>query len=196
MDNIITVIITALISGLLATIITLWWQRKTELRAKKMKIFETLMAYRYMIASQESVHALNSIDIVFYKDENVRKAYADFLNETAKKLEFNPNIADKQLKLLEEMSKTLGLRDIHWDDIKQIYYPTGLAQKIEDEETLRKLQIQNAYDLSQRNQQQENTPTDKQHNEQLVLQLLPALLNNPESLKMIMEYSKKNGDHK
>lgn len=190
MENIALVVITALISGLLATIVTIWWQHRSELRRKKMDIFETLMSYRYMIFNQESVNALNSIDIVFYKDEAVRKAYAAFLNETGKKPEFNPNTADKYLKLLEEMSKSLGLKDIHWDDIKQCYYPNGLAEKIQDEQMLRKVQIQNAMDTARQNAEQQNTPASNQFNEQLALQLLPVLLKNPESLKMLMEFSK------
>ena len=190
MEDIVLVVVTALISGLLATVVTIWWQHKSELRRKKMDIFETLMSYRYMISNQESVNALNSIDIVFYKDEAVRKAYAAFLNETGKKPEFSPNIADKHLKLLEEMSKCLGLKDIHWDDIKQCYYPTGLAQRIQDEEMLRKVQIQNAVDAARQNAEQQNTPASNQFNEQLALQLLPVLLKNPESLKMLMEFSK------
>ncbi len=190
MENIALVVITALISGLLATIVTIWWQHRSELRRKKMDIFETLMSYRYMISNQESVNALNSIDIVFYKDEAVRKAYAAFLNETGKKPEFNPNTADKYLKLLEEMSKSLGLKDIHWDDIKQCYYPNGLAEKIQDEQMLRKVQIQNAMDAARQNAEQQNTPASNQFNEQLALQLLPVLLKNPESLKMLMEFSK------
>ena len=190
MENIALVVITALISGLLATIVTIWWQHRSELRRKKMDIFETLMSYRYMISNQESVNALNSIDIVFYKDEAVRKAYAAFLNETGKKPEFNPNTADKYLKLLEEMSKSLGLKDIHWDDIKQCYYPNGLAEKIQDEQMLRKVQIQNAMAAARQNAEQQNTPASNQFNEQLALQLLPVLLKNPESLKMLMEFSK------
>ena len=190
MENIVLVLVTALISGLLATIVTIWWQHRSELRRKKMDIFETLMSYRYMISNQESVNALNSVDIVFYKDEAVRKAYAAFLNETGKKPEFNPNTADKYLKLLEEMSKSLGLKDIHWDDIKQCYYPNGLAEKIQDEQMLRKVQIQNAIDTAKRNAEQQNTPASNQFNEQLTMQLLPVLLKNPESLKMLMEFSK------
>lgn len=190
MENIILVIVTALISGLLATVVTIWWQRRSELRRKKMDIFETLMAYRYMISHQESVNALNSVDVVFYKDKAVRKAYAAFLNETGIKPEFNPNIADKHLKLLEEMSKSLGLKEIHWDDIKQSYYPSGLAQRMQDEDMLRKVQIQNALEAAKRNSEQQNTPASNQFNEQLALQLIPALIKNPDSLKMLMEFSK------
>jgi len=35
MENIALVVITALISGLLATIVTIWWQYRSELRRKK-----------------------------------------------------------------------------------------------------------------------------------------------------------------
>lgn len=190
MNNVVLVVITALISGLLATIVTIWWQRRSEIRNKKMKVFETLMTYRYMISSQESVNALNSIDVVFYKDKNVRKAFSDFLNETDKKPEFNPNIPDKHLKLLEEMSKSLGLKDIHWDDIKQSYYPSGLSEKIMEESLLRKMQIQSVSTELTQEQAPQNTPSNNQFNEQMVAQLLPALLQNPESLKMLIELGK------
>ena len=64
MDNVFFVIVTALISGLFATLVTIWWQGRAAVRKSKMKIFETLMAYRYMIVAEPSVHTLNSIDVV------------------------------------------------------------------------------------------------------------------------------------
>lgn len=194
MKDIMIVILTALVSGLFATIITLWWQHRVELKRNKMKIFETLMAYRYMISAQECVNALNSIDVVFYNDKAVRKAYADFLNETDKKPEFNPNIADKHLKLLEEMSKALGLKNIHWDEIKQSYYPAGLSEKITEESLLRKMQIQSTAAGLVQEQAPQNTPAKNQFSEQTIAQLLPALLQSPESLKMLIELSKNKPD--
>lgn len=88
------------------------------------------------------------------------------------------------------MSKSLGLKEIHWDDIKQSYYPSGLAQRMQDEDMLRKVQIQNALEAAKRNSEQQNTPASNQFNEQLALQLIPALIKNPDSLKMLMEFSK------
>lgn len=193
MENIILVVVTALISGLLATIVTIWWQRKTQIRKSKMKIFETLMAYRYRIIAETSVHALNSIDVVFYKEKNVRKAYSDFLNEAAKRPEMNPNTPDKHLKLLEEMAKALNLKNIHWDDIKQTYYPNGLAEKIQEEQLLRKLQIETEAQSLEIKKNQLNTPPKGQADQQMVMQLLPELLKNPESLKMLLEIGEKFG---
>ncbi len=191
MKDVVLVIITALISGLMATIVTIWWQRKSEIRNKKTKVFETLMSYRYMISAQECVTALNSIDVVFYNNKDVRKAYADFLNETGKRPEFNPNINDKHLKLLEVMSTALGLKDIHWDEIKQCYFPAGLADKAREESLLRKMQIQSvSAELSRKNEQQ-NVPANNQYAEQLAIQMLPSLIQNPESLKMLIELSQK-----
>ena len=193
MDNVILVVITALISGLFATLITIWWQGKAAIRKSKMKIFETLMAYRYSIVAEPSVHALNSIDVIFYNDENVRCAYADFLNEAAKRLEMNPNTADKHLKLLEEMAKALNLKNIHWDDIKQAYCPNGLFEKLREEELLRKMQIQTAANAIENQKEQQNTPSQEQANQQMVMQLLPELIKNPEGLKTLMELGDKFG---
>lgn len=191
MKETVLVIATALISGLLATIVTILWQRKTNTYGRKMRVFEILMSYRYLIHSEESVKALNSVDVVFYHDKNVRAAYSEFLNETAKKPEFNPNINDKHLKLLEEMAKVLKLKNIHWDDIKQAYYPNGLSEKIQEEAALRKAQLQNAINLIENNSAQQNIPSSSQFNQQLLLQLLPELFKNPESLKILADMSKK-----
>lgn len=196
MDNVFFVIVTALISGLFATLVTIWWQGRAAVRKSKMKIFETLMAYRYMIVAEPSVHALNSIDVVFYKDENVRRAYSDFLNEAAKRPEMNPNTADKHLKLLEEMAKALNLKNIHWDDIKQAYCPNGLFERLREEELLRKMQFQTAANALEVQKEQQNTPAQEQVNQQILLQILPELIKNPDRLKTLMEFGEKFGDKK
>ena len=156
-----------------------------------MRIFETLMAHRYKIAAEESVSALNSIDVIFYKEKNVRDAYKEFLAET-NKVPFSENaIEEKHLKLLETMSKDLKLNEIHWDDIKHKYYPNGLSEKDRDEDMLRKLQIKNAA-VALQNNNQGNNSTNNIDGQQIALQLLPELLKNPESLKAIMEFAKQN----
>lgn len=193
MNEVVLVIVTALISGLLATLVTIWWQKHSAVHKSKMQIFETLMAYRYHIVAEPSVHALNSIDVVFYKNENVRCAYNEFLNEAAKRPEMNPNTGDKHLKLLEEMAKALNLKDIHWDDIKQAYCPNGLFDKIREEEMLRKMQLQTTANAIEAQKNQQNTPTQDQINQQLMLQLLPELIKNPDVIKNLIELGKRFG---
>lgn len=196
MADIVLVITTALISGLLATVITICWQRHAQIKQSKMNVFETLMAYRYMVASEESVKALNSIDVIFYKDNDVRAAYKDFLNEADKKPELNPNIADKHLKLLEEMSKVLKLGEIHWDDIKRAYYPTGLSEKMQEEALLRKMQIQSAAAAIQHSAAQSNTLSSNQFAQQRFAQIFPELMGNPAFQKELLDVVEKYGGQK
>ena len=180
MQEVVLVIASALISGLLATVITIYSQKKSRYYDRKMRVFETLMSYRYMIASEESVKALNSIDVIFYEDKAVRDAFKDFLNETDKKQELNPNIEDKHLKLLEVMSQALKLGDIHWDDIKHTYYPIGLMEKIEEETALRKAQLQSASVKLKDDTSQKNVPTNNQMYQELLLRIMPELLKDPD----------------
>lgn len=193
MDSIILVIVTALISGLLATIVTILWQRNVAVYNNKMDIFKTLMSNRYEISAEESVKALNSLDVIFYKNSDVRKAYKDFLDEADKNPDLHPNIEDKHLKLLEEMSKVLKLKNIHWDAIKRYYYPQGLSEKLQDEKVLRKVQIQSSINIIEQNNKQQNVPNE-QFAQQAILQMLPTLLQNPESMEKLIELGKKYGD--
>lgn len=85
MNNTFLVIMTALISGLCATLVTLVWQHRTRIYTNKMNIFRTLMSYRYMISDERCVAALNSIDVVFYKDTKINK-YGRHIKDSGMKL--------------------------------------------------------------------------------------------------------------
>lgn len=76
------VFLTALCSGLIATFVTILWQKKSQVKNEKIKIFTILMSKRYDIAAEESVNALNMIDVVFYESEKVRSAWKSFLEAT------------------------------------------------------------------------------------------------------------------
>ena len=98
--------------------------------------------------------------------------------------------------LLEVLSKSLNLGEIHWDDIKHTYYPNGLSEKLQEETILRKMQIQNTAAAIQHSGEQANTPSSAQFNQQLLAQILPELIRNPESLKSLMEIGEKYGGKK
>ena len=72
--DIVSIIVAAVGSGLVATIITLIVQRVSETRKLKICIFEILMSHRYLIADKENVEALNKVEVIFHKDSEVRKA--------------------------------------------------------------------------------------------------------------------------
>ena len=66
MDNIITILISTILSGAFATVVILWWQNRNQVKQEKIRIFTILMARRYEFTAEECVEALNMMDVVFY----------------------------------------------------------------------------------------------------------------------------------
>lgn len=192
MDNIITVLISTILSGAFATIITLWWQNRSHAKQEKIRIFTILMSKRYEFTAEECVEALNMVDVVFYKDLKVRSAWRDFKAATdmpdseAK----GQIIVDKRLKMLEVMAESIGYKQIKWDDINQYYYPIGLSDRKRDEAVLRRVQIDAS--LAQIKNQQENSesaqvnPQDAFNNQMLI-----KALENPDGLLKLFEVAEK-----
>ncbi len=192
MENTLLVIITALCSGLVATLVTIWWQAKHQKKIDKNNIFTILMSKRYEISAEESVEALNMIDVVFYKSDKVRKAWKDF-NDATNAPESdtkNQNIIDKHLRLLEVIAEDIGYKEIRWDDIKQYYYPEGLSDMKRDEAILRRVQIDaNLAQIKSRQEQTESSQVEPQadFNNQMLLKVL----ENPDGLLKLLEVAEK-----
>lgn len=112
-------------------------QTRAEKRKDKMQIFKTLMTSRIYGWTQESVHCLNIIDIVFSDDEKVRNAWKDLYDkycvqspdETQLK-----KIQNAQYKLLETMAKSLGYKDkVTWETIQNPYIPDGMRRQQQEQ---------------------------------------------------------------
>lgn len=194
MTNTIILIATSLISGLLATIVTLIVQTKLQKKQAKHKIFENLMSYRYALHLQESVNELNKIDVIFYDNDNVIKAWKEFKAEAlrAGKDIDNPNLLlDKQLKILEEMAKVLGYKKINWMEIKEFYYPKGLADKIQTEAIINTKQLENT--ISSNDNQ---TSTQLSSEQQIGIEIIKELIQHPESAGTIMTLVDRFGNKK
>ena len=128
-------IVAVIAAPIIAVVIAQMLQDRSEKRKDKMRIFQTLMTSRIYGWTQESVHALNSIDIIFCDDLNVRNAWKD-LND--KYHVSNPDqsqlkkIEQAQYKLLESMAIALGYKDkITWETIQNPYIPDGLVIQLE-----------------------------------------------------------------
>lgn len=189
MTNTILLIATSLISGLLATVITLIVQSKIQKKQAKHKIFENLMSYRYALHLQESVNELNKIDVIFYENENVIKAWKEFKAEAlrAGKDTDNPNILqDKQLKILEEMAKVLGYKKINWVEIKDFYYPKGLADKIQTEVIINTKELENTISS---NSNQKSTQLSME--QQMGIEIIKEVIQHPESAGAIIALADK-----
>ena len=137
-------ILAAILSGILATAITLFWQTYSHKQANKSNIFNILMAYRFKMSEYESVKALNSIQVIFYKNRNVQTAWKNFKQETDRIPFDNKRIEDTYVRLLEEVGKACGYKKIKWDEIKDYYYPSGLSEEITENQRLRKANLQRA----------------------------------------------------
>ena len=188
MTNTAVVILTALISGLIATIITILWQQYNNKQERKREIFMVMIAKRYNITDMENVEAMNKIDVVFYKSKEVRKAWDEFLNaagspESQNKVDL---IAEKHLKLLEKIAADIGYKGVEWDDIKHFYNPVGLSNKMNEEALLRQLQIKAA--TAQIESSQTNNGTSQlDPNTELGAKVFMEAMKNPESFKTLMD---------
>lgn len=176
----------------IATFVTILWQRKAQQLFEKRKIFTILMSKRYDIAAEESVEALNMIDVVFYSSKEVREAWNAF-NDATNLPDSNTKsqtISDKHLRLLEVIAKDIGYKDIHWDNIKQYYYPIGLSTKKQDETVLRRVQIDAALaQIKEGQEHKETAQTDTQTT--LNNQMLLKVLENPDSFIKLIDAAEK-----
>ena len=116
-----------------AVLIGQYLQNIAEIRKDKMQIFKTLMTSRIYGWTQESVHCLNIIDIVFADDKIVRDAWKDLYDKYCVQ---NPDAAqlkkiqNAQYKLLETISKSLGYKDkVTWETIQNPYVPDGMIKQ-------------------------------------------------------------------
>ena len=112
-------------------------QNRAEKRKDKMHIFKVLMTSRIYGWTQESVHCLNIIDIVFSDDEKVRNAWKDLFDKYCVQ---NPDdtqlkkIQNAQYKLLETMAESLGYKDkVTWETIQNPYVPDGLRRQQQEQ---------------------------------------------------------------
>ncbi len=118
-------------------------QNRAKKRDDKIAIFRILMTNRIFTWINEIVYALNTIDIVFANDKNVRslwKAYYDKLcveNPTSAELS---KIEIKKNKLLEAMAKSLGYKNkITWETIQNPYIPKGMIDSMLQQQNLQNM---------------------------------------------------------
>ena len=124
-------IIALIIIPVIAVVIGQKLQVCSQKRNDKMQIFKTLMTSRIFGWTNESVQAMNLIDVVFADDKAVRKQWKICFDKMCVE---NPTDADlskiklEREKLLEAMAKSLGYKDIiTWESIQNPYIPKGMT---------------------------------------------------------------------
>lgn len=130
-------LIAIIIIPIAAVLIGQWLQNRAEKRKDKMQIFKVLMTSRIYGWTQDSVHCMNIIDIVFSDDVKVRNAWKDLYDKYCVQ---NPDetqlkkIQNAQYKLLETMAKSLGYKDnVTWETIQNPYIPKGMIDQWQEQ---------------------------------------------------------------
>ena len=129
-------LIAIFIIPVVAVIVGQHLQNRAEIRKDKMHIFKVLMTSRIYGWTQESVHCLNIIDIVFADDKKVRDAWKDLYDKYCVEKPDETQIKkiqNAQYKLLETMANSLGYKDkVTWETIQNPYIPKGMLQQINE----------------------------------------------------------------
>lgn len=137
-------IIALILVPICAVIIGQNLQDRAQKRNDKMQIFKILMTSRIWGWTNESVQAMNLIDIVFADDEDVRKQWKVCFDKMCVE---NPTetelfkIKTEKEKLLETMAKSLGYKNIiTWESIQKPYIPKGMAELMLQQQVYQKNQ--------------------------------------------------------
>lgn len=124
-------IIALIIIPVLAVVIGQKLQVCAQKRNDKMQIFKILMTSRIFGWTNESVQAMNLIDVVFADDKAVRKQWKICFDKMCVENPTDTDLSKIKLereKLLEAMAKSLGYKDIiTWESIQNPYIPKGMT---------------------------------------------------------------------
>ena len=119
-NQIIVTIVSAIVSGVLATAITLFINYKQQIRRQKLDLLADLFGYRFQISNgshdkKDFLKAINRVPIVFQGCDDVIKCYDEFYEARATNM--GANIAnDKLVSLLKVMCKDAGIKCDNWND--------------------------------------------------------------------------------
>ena len=124
-------LIAVLLIPVVAVIVGQYLQDRVQKRKDKMQIFQCLMTRRITgWAALEAVNAINSIDIIFTDNKEIRNQLGVWKSKCRKDIPSQEQYRE-QCKLLELMANDLGYKDkITWDIIQNPYYPEGLNQQL------------------------------------------------------------------
>ena len=123
-----------LLSPVIAVAITLWYQSRKEKRDAKRWIVQTLMATRHSPITDETVRALNLVDIVFHDAPSVRRLWREYFDMLCNQGLHNPqgwsSRQKKNLEMLTEMARVVGYGGaVTHLDVDRVYYPQGLGEQ-------------------------------------------------------------------
>src|SRR6266566_6171649 len=121
-------------SPVIAVLVTVYLQNRKEERAHKLNLLGTLIGTRHNPTGDDSIRALNLIDVVFHDASRVRELWHEYYGMLNNEGLNNPmGWTQRQKKFLEmitEMARVLGYgKAITHLDVDRIYYPVALSEQ-------------------------------------------------------------------
>ena len=139
-------LIALIIIPIIAVVIGHHLQNRSKRRDDKMEIFKTLMISRTVGWTNESVRALNIIEVVFSDNKSVLKQWKIYYDKLCVE---NPTetdikkIQNERYKLIETIAKALGYKNkITWETIQNPYIPKGMTDLMEQQQKYQNYQLE------------------------------------------------------
>lgn len=132
-----------------AILITIWRERRSVVRERRLWVFRTLLATRQQTVHVDHVRALNSVEIEFYGIEPVMQAWRVYMNHLSSEtgilegqrfLTFTEKGRDLLAKMLAKMADSLGFT-MGEIDLRLGYKPYGWDYREGRETELREAAI-------------------------------------------------------
>lgn len=127
-------IIAILVAPVVAVVIAQKLQQRAAKRNDKIEIFKILVSTNAFGwgGHYKAVEMINAIPVIFADSENVVMAYSEYISAckitSEKPTESDyKSIETSKVRLLEEMSKTLGYRS-EWHVFTRTYLPSGITE--------------------------------------------------------------------
>jgi hypothetical protein len=103
-----------------------------ENRRLKLFIFSTLMQHRGSILAEDSLSAINLIDVVFVSSPQVREARRDFMNAATTEPFVANSLIERFFNMIHSITQDLGLNEkITISDIRSVYFPRDKGERAE-----------------------------------------------------------------
>jgi len=106
---VLSILASALLSGLVAVAISSWYHNRSERRREKFEMFERLIGNRYNLHGDAFSEAINSVFVVFHDSDEVKRAVMGW-HEVAMRADRTPQEANQRLLVLfKAMAKNLDI---------------------------------------------------------------------------------------